>query len=236
MSPLKGLMRTRVVDLLRAGISHLRERAYGMRTETSVSLEELGLAHPERLLYVPSSWKSVRTLANILKPTPDDTFVDFGSGKGRVVVLLARRLALRRVVGVEISPELHAVASQNLEASKSRLKTRVVDLVNADVTAFNIPNDMTIAYIYSSFTGEIFRDMIRSVERNLPNFTGGRLVVALQLPTNGSARDAVLATNDAFLRKQDWLLPLDRVKLRSITGWRSEIAFYSAFGSAGPAS
>ncbi len=37
------------------------------------------------------------------------SFVDYGSGKGRVL-LLAARFPFRRVVGVEFSPELHRIA------------------------------------------------------------------------------------------------------------------------------
>ncbi len=41
------------------------------------------------------------------------TFVDIGSGMGRVV-LIASRLPFKQVVGVEISPALHEIARENL--------------------------------------------------------------------------------------------------------------------------
>jgi hypothetical protein len=40
------------------------------------------------------------------------SFIDYGSGKGRVL-LLAARLPFRRVVGVEHSPTLHRIAEKN---------------------------------------------------------------------------------------------------------------------------
>src|ERR1700754_2580229 len=42
------------------------------------------------------------------------TFVDLGSGKGRAL-LLASRFPFRRIVGVEIAPELSRVAAANIE-------------------------------------------------------------------------------------------------------------------------
>jgi hypothetical protein len=47
-------------------------------------------------------------------PTHDNfTFIDIGSGKGRVL-LLAAEFPFRKIVGVEFSPELHATAQRNL--------------------------------------------------------------------------------------------------------------------------
>jgi hypothetical protein len=43
----------------------------------------------------------------------DFVFVDFGSGKGRAL-LLASEFPFRRVIGFEFAPELHAIATENL--------------------------------------------------------------------------------------------------------------------------
>lgn len=228
------VFRSRPFELVRVAVAKATDRLYGMRTEESVSLEAFGLAHPNRLLYVPSSWKSYKVLAKVLHPKPDDTFVDLGSGKGRVVMMVALRLALRRVVGVEISADLTAVAAENLARMRPKLKTPDVELICTDATAFRMPDDMTIAYIYSSFTGPIFQAVLQSIRDNLQNFTGSRLMVVLQRPTNGTPRDHVLATNDDYLQAQPWLKPLARIKMRSITGWRSEMAFYCAFDKTQP--
>ena len=44
----------------------------------------------------------------------DYTFIDFGSGKGRAL-LLASEYPFKRIVGLEFSPELHAIAEQNIQ-------------------------------------------------------------------------------------------------------------------------
>ena len=51
----------------------------------------------------------------------DFAFVDFGSGKGRAL-MLASEFPFKRIIGVEFSPELHAIAKSNIrnfEYSKS---------------------------------------------------------------------------------------------------------------------
>ena len=49
----------------------------------------------------------------------DFTFIDLGSGKGRVL-LMAADYPFRRILGVELLPALHRVARQNLSASCQR--------------------------------------------------------------------------------------------------------------------
>ena len=44
----------------------------------------------------------------------DFVFVDFGSGKGRALIL-ASEFPFKRIIGVEFSPELHAIAQSNIQ-------------------------------------------------------------------------------------------------------------------------
>jgi Histone methylation protein DOT1 len=50
----------------------------------------VGLDQPERMLYAPSSWLFLPRALRSLDVDSDDVFVDFGSGKGRVVFQAAR--------------------------------------------------------------------------------------------------------------------------------------------------
>ena len=49
-----------------------------------------------------------------------DVFVDYGAGKGRTVVL-ASTYQFKRVIGVELAPELAAIAEENLFRAIKRL-------------------------------------------------------------------------------------------------------------------
>jgi SAM-dependent methyltransferase len=99
---------------------------------------------------------------------PDDVFVDVGSGKGRVL-LEATRYPFRRVIGVELSAELNAIAARNLAATDRGRRSGPVELVTEDVRAYRIPDDVTVAYAYNPFQGPVFQhlvdELVASVDR-----------------------------------------------------------------------
>lgn len=131
-------------------------------TGETVEVEELGLEDPDHKRYEASSWTWVRRALRRCKVDPTDVFVDFGSGKGRVV-WQAAQYPFARVVGVEISRQLNEVARRNIEDNLDRLTCRNVELITADATDFEVPDDMTFAYFYSPFEGKVFQGVIRSI-------------------------------------------------------------------------
>lgn len=135
-------------------------------TGEGIGLDELGLNAPGRVRYEASGWAYLRRALRRCEVGPTDVFVDFGSGKGRVV-WQAARYPFGRVIGVEISAQLNEVAHRNLEENRDRLKCRDVELVTADATQFEIPDDMTFAYLYSPFEGQIFETVIDHVIESL---------------------------------------------------------------------
>jgi tRNA1(Val) A37 N6-methylase TrmN6 len=97
---------------------------------------------------------------------PTDVFVEFGSGKGRVIWQAARR-PFARVVGVERFPELNAIARRNIEHNRERLVCRHVELITADATEFRVPDDMTFAYFYNPFKGATLERVIDNIVASL---------------------------------------------------------------------
>jgi hypothetical protein len=90
------------------------------------------------------------------------TFVDFGSGKGRAV-LLAARLPFRRVVGVELAPELHQVAQRNLRAGLTPGRRADVELHCMDACEYELPETPLVLYLYHPFGPEVLAPLIRRV-------------------------------------------------------------------------
>lgn len=116
--------------------------------------------------YRPSGWSFLRRALRHRPVRSDDVFVDFGSGKGRVVYAAAR-LPFKRVVGVEIAPELTETARRNIERNRGRLECHDIDLVTADAAEWEVPDDMTIAYFFSPFVGSIFAAVLRNIVASL---------------------------------------------------------------------
>jgi SAM-dependent methyltransferase len=79
------------------------------------------------------------------------TFVDIGSGKGRVVMLAAMR-SFREVIGVELSPVLHAIAQRNLDiVGKRGAFASPARVTLGDATELDVPRGPLIAYLYHPF-------------------------------------------------------------------------------------
>jgi predicted RNA methylase len=142
------------------------EVRYGVRTEGDVELEDLGVAAEHRLGYEGSHWVGVRRALRRLAVTPDDVFTDFGSGKGPAV-LVAATFPFRRVAGVEISDDLTRAARRNLERSRLRPRAGSVEFVTADVLEYEIPDDLTVVYLYNPFTGLLFARFLERVLHSL---------------------------------------------------------------------
>jgi precorrin-6B methylase 2 len=131
-------------------------------TGEEADLEEFGLDRPGRRRYEASGWSYLRRALRRYEVRPNDVFVDFGSGKGRVV-WQAAHYPFARVVGVEISPQLNEVARRNIEGNLNRLTCRNVELITADASDYDVPDDMTVGYFFSPFDGEVFRTVIQNI-------------------------------------------------------------------------
>ena len=145
------------------------EMRYGVRTEGDIDLEELGVAAKGRLGYEGSHWIGVRRALGRLDVGPGDVFTDFGSGKGPAV-LVAARFPFKRAVGVEISDDLTRAARRNLAGSRLKPAAHSVEFETADVLEYEIPDDLSVVYLYNPFTGLVFarfiERLLRSVERS----------------------------------------------------------------------
>lgn len=88
------------------------------------------------------------------------TFVDLGSGKGRVL-LMAEDYAFRTIIGVELLPELHGGAVRNFAGHKC------VELVCADVRDFGFPAEPLVLFLFNPFPEYVVRAVMRKLQRSL---------------------------------------------------------------------
>jgi SAM-dependent methyltransferase len=95
------------------------------------------------------------------------TFLDLGSGKGRAL-LLASDYPFQRIIGVELLPELHAIALANVSNYRSeRQQCRDFELHCADARDFELPKEALIVFLFEPFPEDILRDVIAGVEQSL---------------------------------------------------------------------
>jgi Histone methylation protein DOT1 len=95
--------------LLRRCTDFLFDKLTGMDTSKTVGHEQLEFDADRGHHYVASRWFKLFDLHRILRGiaiSRDDVFIDFGSGKGRVL-FVAAHYGFRKIIGVELSPKLN---------------------------------------------------------------------------------------------------------------------------------
>ena len=95
------------------------------------------------------------------------TFIDMGSGKGRVL-LMAAMYPFRHVIGVEVQPDLHAIAEQNIEMFdvSGRQCTRI-ESVCMDAREFQFPQTPLLVYLFNPFPDYVLRNVLENLGRSL---------------------------------------------------------------------
>jgi predicted RNA methylase len=97
----------------------------------------------------------------------DFVFIDLGSGKGRTL-LMASDHSLRHIVGVELLPDLHEIARENLRKYRSdSQKCFTLEAICADATDFHFPAEPTVLYLFNPFPESGLRRVIANLESSL---------------------------------------------------------------------
>lgn len=92
----------------------------------------------------------------------DCVFLDFGSGKGRVM-FMAAMVGFKRIIGVELDLALCEITSQNLNVNPALFRREQCVVCNEDATKYSTPDDINVVFLYNPFGC----DLIRAVLLNL---------------------------------------------------------------------
>ncbi len=164
-----GLRRTFSVILVRF-FDAIFDWRYGTDTVRRIELDDLQLdsENKERgTRYQPTGTRQFKQLVDIYAFPKDGVFIDYGCGKGRVL-LMAAAYGFKRVVGVEFSGELCRIARQNVENFSQRNSgLPEVQVVEADASRYDLRGDETVLYFYCPFDADLMRNAIGRVVQSL---------------------------------------------------------------------
>ena len=144
---------------------------YGVDTHRVTGIAEQGVSPAEAAqgnnIYRPIWISEFRRFMRELDVDPRQfTFVDFGSGKGKMM-FLAAQYGFARVVGVEYAPGLHAVAIENIERFKKSSKCLAeFTEINADAREFSLPQEPLVMIMFNPFDPEVTRAVLESIEND----------------------------------------------------------------------
>lgn len=134
-----------------------------------ISLGQIDLKHDptetdtERTHYYADSGGLAfdRIMANF-KITPGDSIVDFGCGKGGILISLSK-YPFSKITGVEIDPALAEIAERNI----SKLKIENVDIVCSDAADFKDLDAYNYFYFFDPFPCHVMQDVIDNIEKSV---------------------------------------------------------------------
>ncbi len=141
------------------------------QVDTSVQFDEqMGFGWPEDKLnfhYLPIRPKCARrALRNLpLKDPAEYTFIDFGSGKGRML-FIAARYGFRHVFGIELRRELHDRASKNVR--RCRLTgAGLIESVNINASEYEFPKEKLVLFFFNPFGSEVMAKVLGKLTNSL---------------------------------------------------------------------
>lgn len=183
---------------------HSFDRRFGTDTAGSVPATDLGIEDPrtreQAILYLPSPADVTRWMLRTVNVEPSRcTFVDLGCGKGRVLLVASER-PFERIVGVEISPALVAVARANAGKVREAEPGRTpIEVECVDAATFAFPEVDLLVHLYHPFEADLLARVLAQLGsswRARPR----RVVVAYLLYA------AAVDTVQAVFAHQPWLI------------------------------
>jgi hypothetical protein len=103
------------------------------------------------------------SMAQLEGPMKDYTFVDYGAGRGRAL-LLAATYPFKRIKGVEFARELHEDAMMNIaQFPRSLMKCRDVDCLHMDAVDFEIPDGKTVFFFNNPFDAVVMETVLARI-------------------------------------------------------------------------
>jgi SAM-dependent methyltransferase len=150
------------------------DRRMGVQTSPLVAVTDLGVeagqldaigVNARGTAYMPTpAWAVPAIISELNLHHPDYTFIDLGSGMGRVV-LIAAQYPFRRVVGVELSLELNRIAGENLSRLGNALRAEAVDLIRLDAREYEFPPGNLAVYMFNPFQAQVMQVVLENLRR-----------------------------------------------------------------------
>jgi SAM-dependent methyltransferase len=144
---------------------------YGVATSGLIHLASLAIEGPNVVHgvdYQPMRARYFRLMLHEIEVPKDSVLVDFGAGKGRILLLAARTGCFKKVVGVEFSPDLCHAARQNIDAFRDLRSSDVdFDVVNADVANYHVCPDQNVFFMYNPFDQVVLEQVLRNIDESL---------------------------------------------------------------------
>lgn len=185
-----------VRELIFRASNNYHEQRLSVDTRGYINPDDLGFANAEFHAYATTGYKAIYKMLRMIPiDYSESTFIDYGCGKGRAIVVAAT-FPFKRVIGIEISDPLIEIARNN--AQKMRYKRAVsIDLYQTDAAQYTVSKDVNVIYFFNPFKGQVLQAVINKIYDSYK-----------ECPR----RIYFVYFNDRFFKKviadQDWITPV----------------------------
>ncbi len=147
------------------------DRTRNVRTSGEVSLRQAGIDETsarDSEAYQPARPAHIRqALREIpVQDVSSYTYVDLGSGKGRTLFIAAEQ-PFRKVVGVELTPVLHAEALANVRTFRRTHPATPLCPVQGNAVDFPFPPGPIVLYMFNPFGVSTVRQVLHNLSLSL---------------------------------------------------------------------
>jgi SAM-dependent methyltransferase len=116
--------------------------------------------------YQPTDVIPLRKLLRSLDLAPGRVLVDFGSGKGRVL-MVAAPFGFRALRGVEFSAGLCEIARANVERFRTKAGCRAdFEIIHGDAAEYDVRDDEDVFFLFNPFDGHVLGRVVKNISRS----------------------------------------------------------------------
>lgn len=150
------------------GVSErLYDRWFGIHTRLQIELTTLGIRDPDAVVCSPVPYAAFfRAMRFVGADYANCGFIDYGCGLGRPVCCAAT-LPFKRVIGIELAPQIAQQARENVQRARGRFRCSDVQIVTGNAAEWRVPDDAAVFHFYNPFMGRTLRTVFREIARSM---------------------------------------------------------------------
>ncbi len=139
----------------------------GLISSRDLTIQD-SISRHSAIIYLPAPESvTVHMIKSINIPHRDFTFIDVGSGKGRIV-LIASCFPFQAIIGIEISRQLHEIALKNIKQAVNPSKQCFnIHMHCMNALEFTPPETPVVFHFYHPFLPDILRPMLKIIGQSI---------------------------------------------------------------------
>lgn len=184
---------------------------YGTNTFRWAALDNLNInsRNIERgVRYGPALARPFRKIMDIIDLPEESVFIDFGSGKGKVI-LLASEYNFKRIVGIEFAHELCEDAKTNISIYEKKKGVNAnFEVLESDAVEYKFKDDENVIFFYNPFDGVILSKVLENLAESLKR-NNRKLWIIYQSP----AQSDIMEKEDYLKKYGDYIISGMEIKV-----------------------